>query len=180
MARGILLSVTVIGLLFLGQAALAQPGMMPQPMSSPGMQPPGPESAMMGQGMMPHMGPGMGQPMMHHQPGRGGMQPGFFLRFRAELGLTDDQVSRLTALRSEYLKQTIRRDADIKIARLELRELLAEETWNLPQAEEKIRQISALTTQTRLERLHALARGRDILTAEQRKKLKELRDWRRR
>jgi Spy/CpxP family protein refolding chaperone len=103
------------------------------------------------------------------------MRPGFFLRFRAELGLTDDQASRLRGLRSEYRKQAIRRHADIRIARLELGDLLAEDSWNLPRAEEKIRQISTVRTEARLARLRALARARDILTPEQREKLRELR-----
>lgn len=181
MVRGITLLVSVLTLMFIGQAALAQPGMMPQGMPSREMAPLGPMmSAPTGPGALGHMGPGIGPHRMGHHRGRGGMmRPGFFLRFKAQLGLSNDQVLSLRALRSEHAKQAIRRYANIKIARLELKDLLAEETWNVPRAEEKIRQISRIRTQARLTRLHALARARDILTPEQRKKLTELRGWRR-
>src|SRR5262245_12327600 len=46
------------------------------------------------------------------------------LHHRSELGLTPEQVARLETLRGDFSREAIRRDADIRIAELDLATLL--------------------------------------------------------
>lgn len=98
----------------------------------------------------------------------------FMLDHRDELGLTHDQASRLEALRNDFTREAIRREADIRIAELDLQALLAEERLDMARVEAKIRELGKLRTDLRVERVRTIEQGRGVLTSEQRTRLQGL------
>ena len=98
----------------------------------------------------------------------------FMLDHRAELGLAPEQAARLEGLRSDFAREAIRRDADIRIAELDLSVLLEREPLDLPKVEAKIREVARLRADLRVERIRTIEQGRALLTPEQRAKLQAL------
>ena len=96
------------------------------------------------------------------------------LDHRSELGLAPEQVSRLEALRGEFARDAIRRDADIRIAEMDLVALLDREPPDLAQVEAKVREVAQLRAELRIARLRAIEQGKTLLTAEQRTRLQAL------
>ena len=86
------------------------------------------------------------------------------LRNREKLGLSDDQVQKLEQLRSNFEKETIRNEADIRVAEIDLNNLL----------QAQIREVERLRADLRIARIRVIEKGKALLTAEQRKKLQEL------
>ena len=93
------------------------------------------------------------------------------LHHRGELGLSPEQVSRLEALRGEFSREAIRRDAEIRIAELDLAALLAEEPVDFAKVEPKVREVSQLRDDLRIARLRVIEQGKAVLTPEQRTRL---------
>ena len=96
------------------------------------------------------------------------------LRNREKLGLSDDQVKKLEQLRSDFEKETIRNEADIRVAEIDLNNLLQSQSADLAKIEAKIRETERLRADLRIARIRAIEKGKALLTAEQRKKLQEL------
>jgi Spy/CpxP family protein refolding chaperone len=93
------------------------------------------------------------------------------LHHRAELGLNPEQVGRLETLRADFAREAIRRDADIRIAELDLTGLLEREPLEFSKVEAKVREVSQLRGELRIARLRAIEQGKAVLTAEQRTRL---------
>lgn len=172
------------------------PGMM-----GPGMMGPGP--GMMGQGMT---GPGMG--MM--QPGmdgrnrmfvyrRGGPGPGsgpqfgrwrhgmsgpgehmFAERLGRELNLSDAQVNRLHQMKVDQQKKAIRERADLETKELELNELLRSPNPDRAAIDAKIGEIGALRTQVMKDHIDSRLAFEQVLTPEQKQKMRQGREGRQR
>lgn len=120
---------------------------------------------MMGGGMM-------GDPVykeLHHFGG-----PGFYKEYADELGLSDEQVKKLKSIWSGYKKGVIRKKADIKIAEIELGEILEQDAIDFGKAKAKITQIGSLNQAIRLGHLSSIEKAQKVLTAEQLTKLKTL------
>jgi Spy/CpxP family protein refolding chaperone len=96
------------------------------------------------------------------------------LHHRTELGLSADQVSRLEALRSDFTREAIRRDADIRIAELDLAALLEQDPADLAKVETKVREAAQLRADLRMARLRAVEQGKAVLTPEQRTRLQTM------
>jgi len=132
-----------------------------------------------------------GGPLMHG-PG-GGMMQGhrhgmhrrrpmgrplitMMLRHRDELGLTPAQVQNLDKLRSDYMREAIRRDADRKIARLDLMALMRPDpsdplkAVDMAQVESKLRELEKMRTDIQLARIRTIEAGKAQLTPDQRTK----------
>lgn len=124
-------------------------------------------SGMMGSGMSGMMGGGGMHGMMHG--GQKGMmgEHMFFLDRVDKLGLSTDQVSRLKAIHVECQKENIRNAAEAKIARLELSELLSDNSWTLKDAEPLVRKVQKLEGDIHVRHLQAVSDARKVLTAEQ-------------
>jgi Spy/CpxP family protein refolding chaperone len=108
--------------------------------------------------------------------GRGMSEPDrplitIMLHHRTELGLSPEQVSRLEALRGDFSRDAIRRDADIQIAELDLAALLDQEPMDLAKVEPKVREVAQLRADLRIARLRAIEQGKAVLTPEQRTRL---------
>jgi Heavy-metal resistance len=98
----------------------------------------------------------------------------FMLRNREKLGLSAAQVKSLEQLRNDFQKESIRKDADLRVAEMDLNGLLGAEKIDMPKVEAKVREIERLRTDLRLARIRTIQKGKEVLTADQRKKLHEL------
>jgi hypothetical protein len=96
------------------------------------------------------------------------------LRNRERLGLTADQVKHLEQLRSDFAKESIRSEANLRIAELDLTSLLEAQTVDMPRVEAKIRDIERIRADLRIARVRSIEKGKAQLSAEQRRKLQEL------
>lgn len=94
--------------------------------------------------------------------------------FIEQIGLTDAQVEKLKSLRSNTMKAQIRAEADIKILRLELDDLLDQDKPDLKKIDAKIDEIGKKETEMKKMMIHAMLDGKAVLTDEQLAKLKKM------
>lgn len=118
-----------------------------------------------GMGQMDCGMPGMGRDMKPHKMGRM-----LFLDRAAALELNEDQVFKLKAIHAECRRENIRQEAEARIARLELKDLLDESNWIPAAAEKLVRKIKTIEGDLQVRRLRALAEARKVLTPEQLRK----------
>lgn len=159
---------------------------MMQKMQPPGMKSQGMEKmggcmmagGMMGPEMTGSMMPGMMSPMMDGMmSGRArgcmmmaeGLMKGQFdlARLRKTLALTDEQVERLRAGVRPFQKEDILAHAAMKVATLELADLLAGEKTDFGKVEAKLKEIEGLRTKARLAQLKAADAVKRVLSTEQ-------------
>jgi Spy/CpxP family protein refolding chaperone len=151
-----LVVVLVISLLFaIAAIAYAEgPGMMG-------------EDSEMEHGMMGMMGKGseMGPGMMgeHHISGK-----------LKSIGLDEKQKEAVKEIERKTMKETIKKKADLDIARLDLRDLLDKDPVNMKAVESKLKEIASLKADMQLSRIKAHEEIKSKLTPDQRKKLKEM------
>lgn len=109
---------------------------------------------------------------MRHR-GMGMMRAGHRVwRALADLGLDKKQKEAIKEIGTTAKKDAIRKIADIRIARIELREILDKDTVDMTAVEAKVKQIESLKTDLRVSRIKALEEIKANLTPEQRKKFK--------
>src|SRR5262245_1697631 len=120
---------------------------------------------------------------MGSMPGMMGRNPGdpldrplitIMLHHRSELGLSQEQVGRLEALRGDFTREAIRRDADIRIAELDLASLLEQDPLDLTKVEAKVREVAQMRADLRIARLRVIEQGKALLTPEQRTRLQTM------
>lgn len=130
----------------------------------------------MGSGMMGGMGygrmGGMGSGMMGHGMGQGKMGHGFgrhgnLLALKQSLDLSDDQFNSIYSIHLEARKDTIKRVADIKIEKLELRDMLRVPKVNMSAVKEKLNKIAKMKTELKLARIEKHEKVKSLLTDEQ-------------
>jgi hypothetical protein len=96
------------------------------------------------------------------------------LSHREELGLSSGQVETLEGLRAKFQKEAIRAEADLRVAEMDLSQLLSKERADMTAVEAKIREIEKRRADLRVARVRALESGRAVLSADQREKLRTL------
>lgn len=96
------------------------------------------------------------------------------LRYQDELGLTSEQVRALTQLRADFERESIRKDADLRIAQRDLDALFDADRVDLPQVESKIREIERLRADLRIARIRTIEKGKAELSPEQLAKFQTL------
>jgi Spy/CpxP family protein refolding chaperone len=102
------------------------------------------------------------------------------LRHRQELALTPAQVEGLRKLGTDTRRDAIKRQAEQRLAELDLRTLLTPDAadpnkpLDLARAEGKVREIERLRGDERVARLRSLEQSRQVLTPDQREKLRTL------
>ncbi|MFQ5864935.1 MAG: Spy/CpxP family protein refolding chaperone [bacterium] len=145
--------------------ALASPiwsqGKSPQKMGMQGMMGSQGMHKMMSQGMMGQMYGSM-CPMMD-----GGHMQGFFLNQAEALGLSDAQIEQLQKIKTATQKVVIQREADLKIAKLELDELIGDPKAKRSNLEAKAKKVEELKSGIRLIQFKAELDARAVLTPEQ-------------
>ncbi len=101
------------------------------------------------------------------------------LRHRAELGLTAQQVESFQKLQMDARRASIQHRASVELAGLDLGGLLRSDPVDMAKVEAKVREMEKLRADGRLEFIRANEQGKAQLTADQRDKLKALREARR-
>ena len=96
------------------------------------------------------------------------------LRNREKLGLSDDQVRRMEQLRTDFEKESIRKEADLRVAEMDLDALLEAPNVEVGKAEAKVREIEKTRADLRIARIRAIEKAKELLTPDQRKKLREI------
>lgn len=102
------------------------------------------------------------------------------LRHRDELGLSPAQVQSLEKLRGDYMREAIRRNADRKIAGLDLMALMRPDpadpmkAVDMAKVEAKVREIEKMRGDGRLARIRTIEAGKAQLTPDQKTKFASL------
>jgi len=96
------------------------------------------------------------------------------IRNREKLDLSSDQVKNLERLRKDFEKQSIRKDADIRVAKLDLHALLDTQPVDMKKVEAKVHEIERLRADLQFARIRAAQKTKEQLSLEQRQKLNEL------
>jgi Spy/CpxP family protein refolding chaperone len=131
--------------------------------------PPRGPSGMMGSGMMEMMESG----------GMGGhrdlMEPGPMLRMlKTELALSEGQEKPLKDILYQVAKAQIKQRADVRVAELELQQLLEADPVEMGKVEAKVKEVEGLRTALRLNWIKAHEQAKSLLTPEQRQKLEHI------
>lgn len=95
------------------------------------------------------------------------------LSYREYLALSPEQVKKLEQLRDNFQRQSIRNEADVRIAELDIAQLLDSPNVDMGKVEGKIREAEKLRADLRIARLRAIEQAKAVLNAEQRKKFSE-------
>lgn len=118
------------------------------------------EEGMSRMGQMGHRG--MGMMRAGHRIGKA----------LADLGLDDKQKEAIKDIRTTAKKDAIRKIADIRIAGVELREILDKDQVDMGAVEAKLKQLESLKTDMHMSRIKTLEEIKAKLTPEQRQKFK--------
>ncbi|ABQ26585.1 Spy/CpxP family protein refolding chaperone [Geotalea uraniireducens] len=124
-------------------------------------------------------------PMREHREGYGQMMEmgnmdkmgdmmGMCIEHADKMGLTDDQIMKMKPLHREMQKKHARFKADLKIAEIELMEIMEVKDFDLEKASSAVKKIEEIKTAHHLEMLKAMKEMRTILTDEQFKKMKKM------
>lgn len=105
---------------------------------------------------------------------RMGNMMGMCLDHANKVGLTDDQIKKLTPIHRAMQKVHVRFKADLKIAEIELLEIMDVKDFDIEKASAVVRKIADLKTAHHLEMLKSMKEVRAILTDEQFRKMKKL------
>jgi Spy/CpxP family protein refolding chaperone len=141
-------------------------------------------------GQMPMRG-GQGRGMGQMQNGARGQtgqnQPGvmnrnggaqFYLNLRDTLKLTDDQAAKLQQMRVDYTKQTGDIESYLRVARLQLQDMMSAQTPKLSDIEKQIRSVYELEGSLQIEQVRAQTQAENVLTADQRAQIETTRQRR--
>jgi Spy/CpxP family protein refolding chaperone len=109
---------------------------------------------------------------------------GLALRHQKELALSPAQVNSLRLLGTEAQREAIKRKAEQRLAELDLRTMMAPDPADpnkprdLAKIETKVREIEKLRADGRVAQIRNMEQSRQVLTPEQREKLRTLRSQR--
>ena len=119
----------------------------------------------------------MNMPMQEHKDGHGQMMKmgdmmGMCMKHAGDMGLTDDQIMKMKSMHREMQRKQARFEADLKIAQIDLMEIMEVKDFDLEKAGAAVRRIEQIKTARHLEMLNAMKEMRANLTDEQFKKMK--------
>jgi Spy/CpxP family protein refolding chaperone len=100
---------------------------------------------------------------------------GRLARLQEQLGLSEQQSSRLREIREGQQRDAIRHRADLQVARLDLRRLMESPTLDRKAVDAKVKEVSDLQAASFRARVDTMLAMREVLTPEQMKKWQELR-----
>ena len=130
-------------------------------------------SQMMDMPMKDHRG-GDGQMMQMGNMDKMGDMMGMCIENADKMGLTDDQIMKIKPVHREMQKKQARFKADLKIAEIELMEIMEVKDFDLEKANSAVKRIAEIKTADHLEMLKAMKEMRTILTDEQFKKMNKM------
>jgi Spy/CpxP family protein refolding chaperone len=117
---------------------------------------------------------GHGQMMEMGNMDKMGDMAGMCIEHADMLGLTDDQITKMKPIHREMQKKQARFKADLKIAEIELMEIMDVKDFDLEKASSQVKKIAEIKTAHQLEMLTAMKEMRTMLTDEQFKKMKKM------
>ncbi len=91
-----------------------------------------------------------------------------------KLGLSEEQSNKIKPIHREMQKKQVRYMADLKIAQIEMKEIMEVKDFNLEKATAQVKKIADIKTAHHLEMLKAMKEVHSILTDEQFKKMKKM------
>jgi Spy/CpxP family protein refolding chaperone len=97
---------------------------------------------------------------------------GMCIEHSAKMGLTDDQIMEMKPMHREMQKSQVRYKADLKVAEIELMEIMDVKDFDMEKAGIAVKKIAEIKTAHQLEMLNNMKKMRTILTDEQFKKMK--------
>ncbi len=110
---------------------------------------------------------------MEHMDKMGDMM-GMCTEHADKIGLTDDQMEKMKPIQRDMQKKQARSKADLKIAEIELVEIMEVKDFDLEKAGTAVKKIAEIKTAHHLEMLKSMKEMRTMLTDEQFKKMKKL------
>jgi Spy/CpxP family protein refolding chaperone len=119
-------------------------------------------------------GEGHGQMMQMGNMDKMGDMMGMCIQNADKIGLTDDQVMKMKPVHREMQKKQARFKADLKIAEIELMEIMEVKDFDLEKANSAVKKIEEIKTAHHLEMAKAMKEMRTIFTDEQFKKMKKM------
>lgn len=96
-----------------------------------------------------------------------------------DLNLTKDQTDKMKKIRNTARKQNIPLKGDIQLKQMELQELMAMDSPDKNTIALKVKEIDALRTQVKLNKMNARIDCRNVLTKDQKDKIEQMRTQRR-
>ena len=117
---------------------------------------------------------GHGQMMEMAHMDRMGDMMGMCIEHADMLGLSDDQMAKMKPAHREMQKKEARFKADLKIAEIELMEIMEVKDFDLEKANAAVKKIAEIKTAHHLEMLKGMKEMRTMLTDEQFKKMKKM------
>jgi Spy/CpxP family protein refolding chaperone len=100
------------------------------------------------------------------------------LKFKDEIGLTAEQVSKIEKMKDLFQEATVKKQADIKVKGLKVRSYLTEEQVDRKKMEIMIREIAKMRTDLQVDHMNYLLDMKDLLTPEQIAKIESLKkEW---
>jgi Spy/CpxP family protein refolding chaperone len=118
-------------------------------------------------------GEGHGQMMeMDHMDMMGGDM--MCLEHAEQMGFTDDQMAKMKPMHREMQKKQIRFKSDLKIAEIELMEIMDVKNFDLDKATAAVKKIEDMKTARHLEMLKAMKDMRTMITDEQFKNMHKM------
>lgn len=130
--------------------------------------------------MCPVCGGGMGEGMCGCGKGLGGikamfkMMPWKVMMHACELGLSEEQVEAMRKRHAQARKQMIQIRSQIEMDMIDVKDAVMREEMDMATAEAKVREIGKLKGDKCMAMIQAMHDMRQILTPEQRHKVKEM------
>ncbi len=91
-----------------------------------------------------------------------------------KIGLTDQQIDKITPIHRAMQKNQVRFKADLKIAEIELMEIMDVKDFDIDKANAAVQKIAGIKTTHHLEMIKSMKEVRSILTDEEFKKMKQM------
>jgi Spy/CpxP family protein refolding chaperone len=123
---------------------------------------------------MKEHGEGQGKMMQMGNMDKMGDMMSMCMAHADKMGLTDDQMMKMKPIHREMQKKQARFKADLKIAQIDLMEIMEVKNFDLEKAGAAVKKIGDIKTAHHLEMLKAMKEMHAILTDEQFKKMKKM------
>jgi Spy/CpxP family protein refolding chaperone len=91
-----------------------------------------------------------------------------------KLGLSEEQINKIKPIHREMQKKQARYTADLKIAQIEMKEIMEVKDFDLEKASAQVKKIADIKTAQHLEMLKLMKEVHSILSDEQFKKMKKM------
>ena len=101
------------------------------------------------------------------------------LKFKDEIGLTEDQVNKIEKMQEQFAEYAIKQKADLKIKEMKFHSYLKKDKIDRKNMEKMIREITSMKTGMQIAHMNYLLDLKELLTPEQLQKIETFRKERR-